>query len=173
MDGLAQLLQAKREAGRARRREARIRAGKLTGKERLIDTVAVVTMAAFWLDFQRDLDQMLVLRDARLWVVAKGGLGQAYLEWPGGQEVIAHCNRRRRVIEYHGTESDGLGGDWWRLVKAHGMSVVLAFQGNELALQVGKADVSDRRAMTLARCRDRTKAQYCVEQRECEAGVGK
>lgn len=152
-------LQAQLAAARARGQHRR--AAARPPRPRKHQLIERATAALFGRDFLNDLDPLLVARGATLWVVWKGKRGQVYVQTADGYEVLVEAHRTRRT----GTPdfSGDIGARIYRLMELHDITLIPAWRDGQFALQAGNTSVSNEYCLTLVRCGEGRKAQYCNE----------
>ena len=91
----------------------------------------------------------------------KGKRGQVYVHSADGYEVLIESHRTRRTVTPDFTGE--IGQRVFRLMELHDITLGAAWRNNEYALQAGNTRVSDEYCLTLVRCREGRKAQYCNE----------
>jgi len=152
-------LQAQLAAARAKYQARRAGARpRRPHKHALIERAAA---ALFARDFLNDLDALLVARRATLWVVWKGKRGQVYVQTADGYEVLVESHRTRRTVtpDFSGE----IGQRIYRLMELHDITLGAAWRDGQYALQAGNTRVSDEYCLSLVRCTEGRKAQYCNE----------
>ena len=152
-------LQAQLAAARAQAHARRSRA--LPPRPRKHALVERAAAALFARDFLNDLDALLKARGATLWVVWKGKRGQVYVHSADGYEVLIESHRTRRTVtpDFSGE----IGQRIYRLMELHDITLGAAWRNNEYSLQAGNTHVSDEYCLSLVRCGEGRKAQYCNE----------
>lgn len=152
-------LQAQLAAARARGQRRRAKA--LPPRPRKHQLIERATTALFARDFLNDLDALLVARGATLWVVWKGKRGQVYVQTTDGYEVLVESHRTRRTVTPD--FSGDLGQRIYRLMELHDITLIPAWRHDQFVLQAGNTNVSDEYCLSLVRCGDGRKTQYCNE----------
>lgn len=152
-------LQAQLAAARAQAHARRSRA--LPSRPRKHALVERAAAALFARDFLNDLDALLKARGATLWVVWKGKRGQVYVQSADGYEVLVESHRTRRTVtpDFSGE----IGQRIYRLMELHDITLGAAWRNGQYALQAGNTSVSDEYCLSLVRCGEGRKAQYCNE----------
>jgi len=152
-------LQSQLAAARARHRARRATAHPPRPRKHAI--IERTAAALFARDFLNDLDALLLARGATLWVVAKGKRGQVYVQTADGYEVLVESHRTRRTVtpDFSGE----IGARIYRLMELHDITLGAAWRHGQYTLQAGNARVSSEYCLSLVRCGDGRKAQYCNE----------
>jgi len=119
-------------------------------------------VAAAWTaqDFLHDLDALLRARDAKLWLVWKGKLGQLYIESPAGYEVLQQANKQRRTLTLE-TPGD-IGSRLYALLDLHRVEIRIGWASGELVAQCGSRDVSDTHCMRIIATGEGKRCRYML-----------
>ena len=152
-------LQAQLAAARSRGQRRRSRGQPARPRKHAL--IERATAALFARDFLNDLDALLRARGATLWVVWKGKRGQVYVQTAAGYEVLIESHRTRRT--FTPDFSGEIGARVYRLMEQHDITLAAAWRNGQYALQAGNTHVSDEYCLSLVRCGEGRKAQYCNE----------